>query len=66
AIVNYEKAISLNPLLFESLYNLSVCYINTGEPEKAIPLLGKALQIRSNDPSALSALEFAIKKKGSS
>ena len=45
AIDSFEKAISLEPKLYEALYNLACCFAMTNSKEKAIMNLNKACNL---------------------
>ena len=62
AIRFYQQAISFNPMLFESHYNLGLIYLNTGEFDLAKLQLEKAVQIRPEDENARQTLAFVYKK----
>jgi adenylate cyclase len=54
AKLEYERAIALNPSLMAAYAGLGLAYFNTGEPEAAIALFGKALRLSPLDPQRAS------------
>ena len=59
----YEKALQFNPDHPPTYNNLATLYIHLGNPEKAIPLLQKALRLNpdyQNHPDRGCAASFAV------
>ena len=61
AIKNYEKAIEINPNLWQSYQNLGAIYFNAGDKEKAKEYLEKALEINPGNEGLRKALEIISK-----
>ncbi len=52
AISFYERAISLNPRAYESLFNLATCYDALGETAKAVQAYQRAISIRPDSKAS--------------
>lgn len=50
AIKNYDKALELNPILTEALFNKGICYCNLDKKNEAIEIFNRALSINQNEP----------------
>ncbi|HUM02729.1 MAG TPA: tetratricopeptide repeat protein [Thermoanaerobaculia bacterium] len=59
-----ERAIALDPRLPEAQVTLGRILTATGEPEKAVDLVRKALEKRPDDAEGVRALAFALNKAG--
>ncbi|MBK5275203.1 MAG: tetratricopeptide repeat protein [Desulfuromonadales bacterium] len=54
ALANFEKAQQLDPRHLQSLYNMGILYsVDMKQPEKAIPIWKKYLQMDPNSPTAM-------------
>jgi tetratricopeptide (TPR) repeat protein len=59
-----NEVLKLNPSHIESLSNLSLTYLLTGEYDKALEILFKAEKINPKDPVVLSNIAHGYKSKG--
>jgi cytochrome c-type biogenesis protein CcmH/NrfG len=54
ALENFEKAQKLDPNHLQSLYNIGILYaVDMKQPEKAVPIWKKYLQMDPNSPTAM-------------
>jgi protein O-mannosyl-transferase len=59
-----SRAISVDPDYYRSYYNLADLYLVSDQPDKAIPLLQTALQLRSDFTEAYVELGAALMREG--
>ena len=57
AIENYQKALSINPKLWQSYQNLAQIYFNAGDFQKALENMKKALEIDPQNPQLQNNLK---------
>jgi len=57
AIEIYLKAIKINPSFIQSYFNLSICYLKTGQKDKAKQNLKKIIELAPNTSIARQAIE---------
>jgi tetratricopeptide (TPR) repeat protein len=63
AIAEFQKAIELDPHLDRAHVLLALSYFDTGDLERAVPLLEKAYQTRQEDPVVVAHLGLAYMRQ---
>ncbi len=66
AVRYYELALKYEPDHFDSMTNLAAVFQNQGESPKALALLEKAHNLRSNDPILLNNMAYTLLHMGRS
>ena len=64
ALINYQKAVQMNPEYAEVYNDLGVVYESMGETDKALPMYKKVLEIDPNYMPTYTNLAFLYEKKG--
>lgn len=64
AIEAYQKSLAINPLDAAVLSNLSGCFINYGQPERALYWADKALEVDPKFPQARNHRSLALLEMG--
>jgi tetratricopeptide (TPR) repeat protein len=64
AIVEYEKALALEPKFTDALHGLAQAHYARGDSDNAIAAAKRILAINPNDPLAYTTLALAYGKKG--
>ena len=62
AIVNYEKAVSLNDIYPQTHHNLARCLEYLGKPDQAFKEYLKALEIQPSFPYSLNAINDLVRR----
>jgi arylsulfatase A-like enzyme/Flp pilus assembly protein TadD len=59
-----EEAVRLNPGRFDPLFNLGLCQLHLGQPEKGEASLRRALELRPGNPLCRNNLAIALTMQG--
>jgi len=61
-----EEILKNDPTNIDALYNLGMCFTESGQPEKAIPLLKRCVELKPDFDNAFVALGFAFERTNDS
>ena len=64
AIVEYQKALAVNPKDAWSMNNLGLIYLQLGQHENALPPLARAIEIRTDEAVMHNNLGVALERSG--